>query len=225
MKYNIDERVVKDLADKIAKRTAEYTARDVKSAAARSMKSGGKNRRLKSYKHSKPGDPPLYHTGGIKKAIAFEETKEGYVVGPEARGTSKALKTLEKGGTGTFSTTVYSKEYEATLRRRARPAKGGKTRPATARKYFFTLSDGKTKSATQYRYFYSKDAWKRAVSSSRFLNWAKTAQWTEKKDVKIAPRPYMNPALKKETAPNRIQPRIKRVANQFKTTSNGRKKK
>ena len=188
------------------------------------MKSGGKNRRSKNYKHSKPGDPPLYHTGGIKKAIAFEETKDGYIVGPEARGTSKALKTLEKGGTGTFSTTVYSKEYEATLRRRARPAKGGKTRPATARKYFFTLSDGKTKSATQYRYFYSKDAWKRAVSSSRFLNWAKNAQWTEKKEVKIAPRPYMEPALKKETAPNRIEPRVKRVANQFKATKTRRKK-
>ena len=188
------------------------------------MKSGGKNRRSKNYKHSKPGDPPLYHTGGIKKAIAFEETKDGYIVGPEARGTSKALKTLEKGGTGTFSTTVYSAKYESTLRRRARPAKGGKTRPATARKYFFTLSDGKTKSATQYRYFYSKDAWKRAVSSSRFLNWAKNAQWTEKKEVKIAPRPYMAPALKKETAPNRIEPRVKRVANQFKTTKPRRKR-
>ncbi len=224
MRYKVDPKAVADLAAKIAKRTAEYTARDVKSAAARSMKSGGKNRRSKNYKHSKPGDPPLYHTGGIKKAIAFEETKDGYIVGPEARGTSKALKTLEKGGTGTFSTTVYSKEYEATLRRRARPAKGGKTRPATARKYFFTLSDGKTKSVTQYRYFYSKDAWKRAVSSSRFLNWAKKAQWTEKKEVKIAPRPYMNPALKKETAPNRIEPRVKRVANQFKTGKTRRKK-
>ena len=119
MKYRVDPKAVADLANKIARRTAEYTARDVKSAAARSMKSGGKNRRSKNYKHSKPGDPPLYHTGGIKKAIAFEETKDGYIVGPEARGTSKALKTLEKGGTGTFSTTVYSKEYEATLHRRA----------------------------------------------------------------------------------------------------------
>lgn len=224
MRYKVDPKAVADLAAKIAKRTAEYTARDVKSAAARSMKSGGKNRRSKNYKHSKPGDPPLYHTGGIKKAIAFEETKDGYIVGPEARGTSKALKTLEKGGTGTFSTTVYSAKYESTLRRRARPAKGGKTRPATARKYFFVLSDGKTKSATQYRYFYSKESWKRAVSSSRFLNWAKNAQWTEKKDVKIAPRPYMAPALKKETAPNRIEPRVKRVANQFKSTKPRRKR-
>lgn len=224
MKYSVDPKVVADLAAKIAKRTAEYTARDVKSAAARSMKSGGKNRRSKNYKHSLPGNPPFYHTGGIKKAIAFEETSEGYVVGPEARGTSKALKTLEKGGPGTFSKTVYSQGYESTLRRRARPAKNGKTRPATARKYFFTLSDGKTKSATQYRYFYSKDAWKRATSSPDFLNWAKKAQWTEKKEVKIAPRPYMAPALKIETAPNRIQPRIKRVANQFKSTGKRKKK-
>lgn len=223
MKYVVDVNVVKDLTDKIAKRVAEYTARDVKSAAARSMKSGGKNQRSKTFKRSSPGDPPFYHTGGIKKAIAYEETADGYVVGPEAHGTSKALKTLEKGGTSVLTKTSYSKFYKDSLRRRARPGKDGKTRPATARKYFFALSGGKTKTVTNYRYFYSKESWKRATTSAKFLAWTKTAQWTEKKEVKIAARPYMAPALKVETAPSRIQPRIKRVVNQFKT--NGRKKK
>lgn len=223
MNYVVDVAIVKDLADKIAKRVVEYTARDVKSAAARSMKSGGKSPRSKTFKRSLPGNPPFYHTGGIKKAIAYEETANGYVVGPEARGTSKALKTLEKGGTSVLKKTVYSKSYENSLRRRARPAKNGKTRPSTARKYYFYLSTGKTKTVTNYRYFYSKESWKRAAASSKFLAWAKTAQRTEKTEVKVAARPYMAPALKAETAPYRIQPRIKRVANQFKQS--GRKKK
>ncbi len=187
------------------------------------MKSGGKSPRLKSFKRSLPGNPPFYHTGGIKKAIAYEETANGYIVGPEARGTSKALKTLEKGGTSVIKKTVYSKSYEDSLRRRARPERGGRTRPATQRKYYYTLSTGKTKSVTNYRYFYSKESWKRASSASKFLAWAKTAQWVEKTEVKVAARPYMAPALKVETAPYRIQPRIKRVANQFKQS--GRKKK
>lgn len=224
MKTSFDASKIANFTQKVARTVAEYTAYDVRSRASRSMKSGGKNRRSKTYKSSAPGSPPLYHTGGIKNAIAVEETEGAYLIGPQAKGGSKALKTLERGGNGEIVKTVVSDSYASKLRRRPKQPAKGRTRPTTKRPYFVDMPDGKYKRITQYRYFYTTDAWNKARNSAPFQSWASGQIRREKREVPVKARPYMKPALDFETSEARTAPRVKRVVNKVKAGFRGKKK-
>ena len=87
----------------VGKEAVKYTAWDIRQAAQRSIKSGGKNKRSKNWSFSKPGEPPKSHLGTLKNAISYEAVNDlTYLIGPERRGASTTLKTLEYGGRGQF---------------------------------------------------------------------------------------------------------------------------
>ena len=71
---------------------------------------------------------------------------------------------------------------------------------------------GKRKGGERYQYFYSKRRWERASEAPDFLKWCESrrVQW-ETFSVNIEPRPYMDEALKRETAPSRMDKRLERA--------------
>lgn len=237
-RINFDEQKILKYGAAVAAEVARLTAYDVKESSGRSMKSGGKETKkapksewTRLGKTSKPGEPPKYHTGGIKKAISVAQDGErGYVVGPKKiAGGAGALKTLEHGGRGRVKTAIYSPSYLSRVKRR--PRKAGQTevsppcerhgtvrvdRPNAARVYYV----GGEK-IERYRYFYSRDEWKAARNSPGFLNWANAAKRIETTSPPLAPRPYMAPALRRETSAEKNERRIKNAVAKIAKESAG----
>jgi hypothetical protein len=214
------------MAETVAAEALKYTAFDVRSAAIRSIKSGGKNKRSKNWRFSKPGEPPLSHLGTLKNAIRYEKTDSGYIIGPERVGGSKALKVLEYGGEGEFRETSYAAEYIQKRRRRKKAksfeSRGWRcsrhgtvraSRPATARRYFIYSKElGKGVYINSYQYFYSKEEWIAASKSPTFQAWARRQKMATRSTVSVAARPYMRPALAAQTTEAKNAARLTRAA-------------
>ncbi|MBQ1277045.1 MAG: hypothetical protein IIY07_00205 [Thermoguttaceae bacterium] len=212
------------VATSVARETAQGTARDAK----KSIKPGGKNRRSKSWKTSKPGEPPRSHRGTLKGAIRYARDGDRFVVGPEAVGgrSASTLRTLEKGGRGRFVETVYrgayfdrAKRRPSTPKRPSRPcAKHGAyrvDRPKTARPYDLYGPNGQYKRVTTYRYFYSREEWEAARNSPRFQSWASGQATVSTLRPQVAPRPFMAPALAANATSEKIRKRIQRAAKYY----------
>lgn len=214
------------MAETVAAEALKYTAIDVRKAAMRSIKSGGKNKRSKNWRFSKPGEPPLSHLGTLKNAIRYEKTDSGYIIGPELVGASKTLKTLEYGGEGAFIEKDYAPEYAQKRRRRKKTKSYEKrgwrcqrhgtvraSRPATARRYYiYSKSLGRGVYVDTYQYFYSKEEWIAATKSPTFQAWARRQYQTTRSTVSVAARPYMRPALAAQTTEAKNAARLTRAA-------------
>lgn len=201
-------------ADRAVQNVVRWTAWDVQRAAKTSIKSGGKNRGSKTWQTSKPGEPPRSHVGTLKQAIRVEkESATTYVVGPEKRGAGSALKALEHGGPSANRATYYSEEYLARAKKSKRAAKKSeRVRPKTARPYtIYSKNNPRGVRVTEYQYFYSREAWERARQSQDFQSWARGVRQTLTTSIRIAARPYMAPALVRETSATKTSSRIARA--------------
>lgn len=210
----------------VGKVAVKFTAIDVRRQAQRSIKSGGKNPRVKNWSVSKPGEPPKSHIGTLKKAIMYEAVNDStYLIGPERVGASTTLKTLEYGGTGQFREVSYSANYVKKKRKRTR-AKSYEsaslrcrvhgtlrtTRPRATRPYYVYSRDlGRGVIVRDYRYFYSREEWEAARNSPLFQAWAKTVRSSVTTRVHVDARPYMRPALASQTTPEKNEARLRRA--------------
>ena len=212
MQTSFDLVALSDRVAQVARRVLQFTAADVASAAKRSIKAGGKTLKAKNYAVSRPGEPPRSHLGTLKNAIRYRELDGGtWIIGPEKVGASSALKALEFGGNGSISSAYYAYEYVRTRKRR-RKAKNPRIKPRAAKPYYVAGKyDPKGTRVTEYLYFNSSDTWERARASSRFQAWAATKRFREVKTLQVEARPFMRPALAKETAPNRMNSRWSRA--------------
>lgn len=215
-KWKFDDAAIKKRATAAARKVVLWTARDVRAAAKRSIKSGGKNPLTASFKTSKPGEPPRSHQGGLKNAIVYEKLNEdAYLVGAPRRGNSRALKTLEYGGTAQSNRTYFTEEYVQRASRRPRRKKNGAptVRPRATRPYAVRSKSGAKKVVREYRKFASRTAWENASKSARFLKWAKSQRVVENATFQMAPRPYMRPALLLAGSPEKIAERLRRAVS------------
>ncbi len=213
-----DDKTILKKATDAARKAVLWTARDVRSAAKRSIKSGGKNPLTASYKTSKPGEPPRSHKGTLKNAIVYEKLNEdSYLVGAPRLGNSQALKVLEYGGQAKSNRVYYTEEYatRATKRlsRRKTKVSAPTTRPRAARPYTIYAKSGTRTIVRDYRKFTSRQAWENAVKSARFLSWAKRQRVIENATYKMAARPYMKPSLLVAASPEKVAQRLRRAAN------------
>lgn len=215
------------IALQVAERAVLYTAEDVRRAAMRSIKSGGKNKRAKNWSVSKPGEPPKSHRGTLKNAIRYEKTGEAsYLIGPERVGASKTLRTLEYGGEGEFRETDFTANYvkKAGKKRRRKSFSSASrrcrvhgtvraSRPQATRPYYLYSSElGRGRWVREYRYFYSKEEWEAARNSVSFQSWAERQRRTTRTSVRVDARPFMRPALESQTTPAKSESRLLRAA-------------
>lgn len=216
------------LAVDVAKTALRFTAADVRQTARRSIKSGGKNKRSKKWEYSKPGEPPRSHIGTLKNAIQYEASADGlsYMIGPERRGASDTLKTLEYGGQGAFREVDYNADYVAKKRRRKRSARSFNkemrcrvhgtvraSRPKAKRPYYIYSKElGRGQLVRDYRYFYSEEEWRAATKSPAFQAWANAQRRLTVSHVHIDARPYMRPALAAQTTETKNALRMTRAA-------------
>lgn len=191
----------------------EWTAVDIMRSARASIKSGGKSRTSKNWQTSKPGEPPRSHAGTLKQAIRYEKTDDGFVIGAPKLGSSVALKALEHGGTSDVRSTYYSDEYLARAKKSKRDAKKSvRVHPKTARPYtIYSKNNPRGVRVTEYLYFYSTDAWNRARNAASFQEWGRTQRQTETTSIRLAARPYMAPALARETDQAKMNARLVRA--------------
>lgn len=202
------------------------TVKDIRSRSRRSMKQGNKSRTLKSGRvkqitgaHSKPGEPPFRHTGYLYNYILWDKILENrtlltVIVGPkelpgQPSGNHSVPTILERGGTVTKRVIEYQR---STPRPRFRNTnKRGdlwSNRPTLKKSTKADREGGNGR----YTYFYTYDAWKKASQSPRFRQWARGKETVVEKRIYIAPRPYMEPAVKYETTPERWTARLQRAA-------------
>lgn len=222
MKINLSgiERKLDEVARQLARKevaAARYTAWDIQRAAKRSIKSGGKNPDSKSYRVSKPGEPPRSHKGTLRNAIHVAKKDERtFIIGPEQRGHGSTLHTLEAGGTSTFRETFYDDKYVANIRKtRRRTAKDSdstvRVHPKAKRPYTIRARHGRGLTVNDYVRFYSSEAWDRARNSYAFQSWAQNVRHDETTTVNVAARPYMAPAMRSETTQDKIAGRLARA--------------
>ncbi len=213
--------VVADRAARVVESVLLYTAVDVRREAIRSIKSGGRNRKSKNWSTSRPGEPPKSHLGTLKNAIRYERANgTTYLIGPERVGSSSALKTLEYGGTGQIKSTFFS-DYYVNARRPSTRARLRKSPPPVrprAKKPYRVRSRAKPDGVLvrDYLYFTSEGAWERASASSRFQAWARMTYTTDVQRIPVAPRPYMRPALAKQTTAEKNAGLMTRAINSAK---------
>ncbi len=204
-----------------------YTAADVRRTAQRSIKSGGKSPSSKNYSFSKPGEAPKYHRSTLKQGIQYEKVDDGtYLIGPERVGVGSTLKTLEYGGKGSFTETVYTDDYAKTRKQTKRRQKDiysrsyrcsvhgtvRASRPQASHPYrVYTKGNPRGQVVRDYLYFYSYEEWEAASNSPRFQQWATTKRMTTRQEVDVAARPFMRPALAVETAAGKVQSRMTRA--------------
>lgn len=206
--------IVAERASKVALDALRYTAADVRRAAQRSIKSGGKTRQSKNWQTSRPGEPPRSHKGTVKQTIQYARQDGGsYLIGPTKVGASKALKTLEYGGTGEVRTTFYDESYLKRRRQSARKRKSpDPVRPRAKKPYrVASRSNHKGVMVRDYLYFKNSVAWSRATASAGFQAWASRMKTTETQNVRVAPRPFMRPALQTETTDAKNRARMTRA--------------
>ena len=220
-------RTAEGLALDTAREAVRFTAFDVRSAAMRSIKSGGKNKRSKNWSFSKPGEPPKSHLGTLKNAIQYERDGDfRYLIGPERVGASKALRSLEFGGPGEFRETSYTANYVRKRSRRSKPKSFDSSswrcrvhgtvrasRPRASRPYYIWSRElGKGRTVRDYQYFYSKEEWQAAAKSPAFQSWAEKQRRTTRTHVRIDARPFMRPALAAQTTEAKNTSRLLRAA-------------
>ncbi len=80
-KVFFDRKVVTDALDKASREALKSAGALVMTIARRSMKSGGKKRRIKS----RPGEPPRTHVGLVKRMLyfAYDRGSRSVVIGPQ----------------------------------------------------------------------------------------------------------------------------------------------
>lgn len=210
----LNQRQIIEQGTRVARRVVLWTARDVRSAAKRSIKSGGKNPVSASYKTSKPGETPRSHKGNLKNAIVYEKINDDtYLVGATRLSNSNALKLLEFGGRARSNKTYFKDSYVASMKQRRR-SKGGaiEAKPAVARPYVVASKTTRVV-VKEYRRFSSRDAWKNAQNAPDFQNWARAQREIENASFTLAPRPYMKPAALVAGSPSKVAERIRRAAS------------
>lgn len=211
----LNDRQIVAKATGAARKAVLWTARDVRSAARRSIKSGGKNPVSTAYKSSKPGEPPRSHKGTLKNAIVYEKLNDdAYIIGAPRLGSSTALKLLEFGGQARSNKVYYQDEYVERMgrKRSGRSKKGGGVVKPTAARPYVVASRSTRKVVKDYRRFNSRDAWERARKSAAFLAWAQSVRLIENAQYTLKPRPYMYPALLLAGSPEKVAERLKRAA-------------
>lgn len=219
--FNVDDkRALQRLAefrqacDRAAVKAAEWTAIDVRNVAKRLIKSGGRNERSPNWRTSRPGEPPLSHTGTLKNSIRYEKDpndKSAYNVGAPALGSNRIAKVLEEGGQGKKTTRTLTPAY---FRRRFGRRKKGVnvSRPAASRPYRVYSSSRPTgKIVRDYLYFKSRQAWERARSSAHFQAWVRSVSTSSSVTLPVESRPYIEPAYKAQTTPEKMRRRIERA--------------
>ena len=210
-------RIVERKAERAIQNVVRWTAFDVQRAAKTSIKSGGKTRGLKNWQTSRPGEPPRSHVGTLKQAIRVaQESGAQYVVGAEKLGNGSALKSLEHGGASSIRSTFYADGYVARMKKRpkapAKNARAVRVRPKAARPYYLYARDNpRGVRVTEYRYFWSREAWDRARKTVSFQEWGRGVRQTTTTSIRLAARPYMAPALAKESTSAKINARFSRA--------------
>lgn len=205
------------------------TVKDIRSRSRRSMKQGNKSRTLKSGRvkqitgaHSKPGEPPFRHSGGLYNSILWDKVLENrtllkVIVGPtnfagRPSGEGSVPTILEKGGTVIRREVVYRPSGANRRRFRSVNKKGDlwSNRPQLVNSTKSDRADG----GGRYTYFYTREAWERATKTpgSPLIAWLRAREQYIEKRIYIAPRPYMEPAVKYETTPERWAARVQRAA-------------
>lgn len=194
---------------------AEWTAKDVRQEVRRLIKSGGRNERSKNWRTSSPGEPPLSHTGTLKRSIRYERATSDdteFVVGAPALGSSRLPRVLEEGGIGKRTTTTLSPSYFKRRFSRRKRTKNQKPYPTAARPYRVYSSDKPMgKIVREYLYFHSSSSWGRAKASADFQAWSRSVKTTSTLRFPVEPRPYIAPAQERQTSKERMEKRIQRA--------------
>ena len=222
MKRNIDAFSSSTL--KVARKALVAKAADVRKSVQASLKSGGKNRFAKTYQSSSPGEPPKTHGRRLKSSIRYEiETPDRINVGAPSIAGSKTARVLEKGGEGSFTETKQKSDYferrkarakaQASKERKAKKSgEAIQTKPKAKRAYYVRGENGEIRRVGKYERFTSERAAKRAEAAPEFQRWRDSVQRTTTVKVTVAPRPFVEPAVKKESAPEREKARLARIA-------------
>lgn len=216
MKASFDKNKIGPSKLKIASTMVQWLAGDIKHAAKRSIKSGGKSQKSRSYKTSSPGQPPFYHEKTFLNTIQVgEENRQGirsYIIGAtkDSRFETTGVKALEHGGVTMQNRIVSPKEEGLPKRKFYKTVQ--KLRGSKGHKVLKTVRAGKSvrerqsergittrhgKKTYQYKYFRSRRAWENARSSPRFLRWASAGQVITKRAIHVRARPFMRPAYAK----------------------------
>lgn len=199
---------VEKFLERIAETALRFAAYDVRQIARRSIKSGGKNRKSKRWRTSKPGEIPFYHSGKIKNAIDVEKVEDRYVVGPRSiPGGVKGARALEHGGTTTYR---HYEEIPRPRKRKRKTVTAGRTRPKLA----YPTRQQEASGDIYYKYFYSREAWENARQSAGFLALATRRKLITEEQIPLAARPTMRPALAKFAASNKMPVLVQRAARQ-----------
>ena len=202
------------------------TVKDIRSRSRRSMKQGNKSRTLKSGRvkqitgaHSKPGEPPFRHSGGLYNSILWDKVLENrtllkVIVGPtnfagRPSGEGSVPTILEKGGTVIKRVIEYRRSTPRPRFRNTNKRGDLWSNRPTLRN---STKEERGEGNGRYTYFYTREAWEKASQSPRFLQWARGKETVVEKRIYIAPRPYMEPAVKYETTPERWAARLQRAA-------------
>ncbi len=222
MKRNLDAFSSSTL--KIARKALVAKASDVRKAVQASLKSGGKNQFSKTYQSSKPGEPPKTHGKRLKSSIRYEiETPDRIKVGAPSISGSKTARVLERGGEGSFTETKQRDDYFERRKRRAKEQaaaerkakKNGEnvaTKPKAKRPYYVRGENGQIRRVGKYERFKSEGAAKRAEASTEFQRWRDSVQRTTTVKVAVKPRPFVLPAVQKESDPAKEKARYDRIA-------------
>jgi len=215
MNLNLDR--FSDVSQRRAEKFLVATAADVRKTAQRSLKSGGKNRYSKTYKSSKPGEPPLTHGSRLKRSIRYEINGAGAVtVGAPSFAGSKTAGVLEKGGSGSITETRARDDYFERRKKNARLAKKNRSAanvPPLKSKRAYTLvsESGSTRRVSVYERFKSEQAAKRAAAAPKFQAWRGKVQETKTTETNVQARPFVKPAVEKETDIEKEQARWARI--------------
>lgn len=155
---------------------------------------------------SKPGEPPTNRTGRLKNSIlyALDDNGHSVIIGPKAFGTKKGGKTLEKGGTVSLPKLWQKRKFAPGL-----PGNMGGIGPVVinAPEGPWTHRWSLDYDDHTYRYDsgrYVNVIWRRlrtekeaelAERNYLALQEMRGIKPTDKKDGRVEPRPFMQPAL------------------------------
>lgn len=202
--YYFDKRPLVDAFGDVMANVLFVTAKGIQRVASKSMK------QAPITEHAPPGSPPNAHRGTIKNLIRYETVSEigktSVAIGPipvggHDSGNKSAPHLLEHSG---LKRIRVKREVEQRRRRFAPESR----RDQNVNKYEEKRSnrpERKNRDGELYQYFYTRERWEHASESEGFQRWtaARRTKW-EQKDVRILSRPFMRPAMERETTPEKL---------------------
>lgn len=186
-RFKWNSKAITEAVGAVKEKALRKSGAEIQKIAKRSV------RRQKDWsKSSQPGKPPFSHSGGLRNSIRFawDADSRSVVIGPiKLNGRSEGAAALERGGAATIETREYEQSYNNWLNRKRRTERGYDPRVEskwTNNKKKRGLSPIPENQMRHIRQYYGE----RQPGTVRVMK--------RKVKGKFKPRPFMEPALKKE---------------------------